>query len=276
MKKALRSETVPYKEWLDLQEKSEVTKQKYIRDVDKFLNALKGDLAAITKIDVLSYKDSLVSQYKPSSVNSFLISLNSYFLFLQRDDLRVKTLKIQRKNSLNNVLMESEYTDLIKTALSRNRIRLYYLIRVLASSGIRIGELQYITVEMLKTGKVEVTGKEKIREIIIPKNLCESLREYCQTRNIRNVIFHGRNTDTMLDKAWIWRELKKLAVDAGVPKEKVYAHNFRHYFARSFLGQFHDIVDLADILGHNSIETTRIYTRTSKQEKQDRIDAMHM
>jgi site-specific recombinase XerD len=227
-------------------------------------------------LDVFAYKDYLTSKYKPSSVNSYLISLNNYFSFLKRDDLRAKTLKIQRKTSLNNVLTESEYTSLLDTALARKKLRLYYLIRVLASSGIRVGELQYITTEVLKTGKAEVIGKEKIREIIIPKNLCQALREYCRERNIQHVIFHGRDPGIMLDKAWIWRDMKQLAKHAGVPEEKVHAHNFRHYFARSYLAHYHDIVELADILGHNSIETTRIYTRTSRQEKQERIDAMNL
>lgn len=276
MKKELRQELVPYREWLIAQEKSPVTIKKYIRDVDAFLGTLGEGGTLTTKTEVLAYKDKLVTKYKPASVNSFLISLDNYFTFLNKSFLRVKTLKIQRKTSLNNVLLESEYSSLITTALEQKKMRLYYLIRVLASSGIRIGELQYITVGMLKTGKTEVTGKEKIREIILPKNLCESLAGYCREQGIEKVIFHGKNADIMLDKARIWREFKKLALDAGVPAEKVHAHNFRHYFARSFLSHYNDIVDLADILGHNSIETTRIYTRTSRQEKQDRIDAMNL
>jgi site-specific recombinase XerD len=129
---------------------------------------------------------------------------------------------------------------------------------------------------MLETGKTYVYGKTKMREIIIPRSLCMELREYCGEHDITGIIFHGKQADALIDKACIWRELKQLAREAGVPEEKVYAHNFRHFFAKQFLSEYHDIVDLADILGHNSIETTRIYTRTSRQEKQARIDALNL
>jgi site-specific recombinase XerD len=129
---------------------------------------------------------------------------------------------------------------------------------------------------MLETGKTYVYGKTKMREIIIPRSLCLELREYCGERHITGMVFHGKKTDALIDKARIWRELKQLAEAAGVPGEKVHAHNFRHFFAKQFLSECHDIVDLSDILGHNSIETTRIYTRTSGQEKQARIDALNL
>jgi integrase len=167
---------------------------------------------------------------------------------------------------------DEEYSRLVKTAKGHNRIRLYYIIRVLASSGIRIGELQYLTKDTLKTGGTFVKGKTKIREILISNALCMELLEYCEREHITSVIFHGRNKDRLIDKARIWRELKELAELAGIPAEKVHAHNFRHYFAKKYLSSYHDLVDLADILGHNSIETTRIYTRTSGQEKRSRIN----
>jgi site-specific recombinase XerD len=273
-KRTLSPAMLPYREWLDAQEKSTATRQKYVRDADKFLRFAGKDPSKITKPDVLTYKESLTAKYKPSSVNAYLISLNNYFSFLKRDDLRARTLLISRKRSLNNVLNADEYNALIRTALNRKEMRLYYLIRLLASSGIRVGELQYITVEMLKSGKVEVVGRKKVREIIIPKKLCGELQQYCREQNITKVVFHGRNPAVMLDKAWIWRKMKQLAQYAGVPQEKVHAQNFRHFFARAYLARYQDLVDLADVLGHTSIETTRIYTRTSRAEKQSRIDAM--
>jgi integrase len=276
MKIKLLPEMIPYREWLDVQEKSPVTKQKYVRDADKFLRFAGKAPSRLTKPDVLAYKESLTTHYTPSRVNAYLISLNNYFSFLMREDLRARTLRVQRKASLNNVLTDREYNSLIQTALRQEEMRLYYLMRVLASSGIRIGELRYVTVDMLKTGKTEVVSKEKIREIIIPKNLCGELQKYCREQNIQQVVFHGRKPAVMLDKAWIWRKLKQLAQYAGVPGEKVHAQNFRHFFARAYLARYHDIVDLADILGHNSVETTRIYTRTSRAEKQERIDAMNL
>ncbi|MDR0708126.1 MAG: tyrosine-type recombinase/integrase [Treponema sp.] len=273
---SFNEEFAAYREWLNRHEKSKITIEKNIRDIIKFRVFHGKGLETITKRDILVYKDHLIKKYKPASVNSYLISVNTFLKFTERDAMRVKTVKIQRRNSLDNVLTEEEYSALLKCAENRKNKRLYYLIRTLASSGIRVGELQYIKTEILKTGKTYGCSKTKVREIIIPKNLCNELRDYCAERHITGIIFHGKQADALIDKARIWRELKQLARAAGVPEEKVHAHNFRHFFAKQFLSEYHDIVDLADILGHNSIETTRIYTRTSRQEKQARIDALNL
>ncbi|MDR0584335.1 MAG: site-specific integrase [Treponema sp.] len=266
-----------YKNWLDGQEKSKHTKEKNMRDVEKFRKFCKKNLETVTKQDVQSYKEYLiVNKYKPSSINSYIISLNNFLKFMNKDSVRVKTLKIQGRASLNNVLTEQEYAALLTTAKNRKNKRLYYLIRTITSSGIRIGELQYITSDMLENGKAFVHIKGKMREIIISRQLCQELLEYCEEQGISGVIFHGKKNNTLIDKAYIWREMKTLAKEAGVPEEKVHAHNFRHFFAKQFMAEYHDIVDLADILGHTSIETTRIYTRTSRQEKQERINALNL
>jgi site-specific recombinase XerD len=269
-------EFIDYREWLKGYEKSQITVNKNIRDIIKFRVFYRQGLARITRQGVLDYKDYLMNNYKPASVNSYLISLNNFLKFTRQDSLRVRTVKIQRRNSLDNVLTEGDYAALLECARKRKNKRLYYLIRTLTSSGIRVSELQYITTGILETGKTYVRGKNKMREIFIPQSLCLELREYCRERHIMGIIFHGKRADTLIDKARIWRELKQLAKAAGVPGEKVHAHNFRHFFAKRFLSEYHDIVDLADILGHNSIETTRIYTRTSGQEKQARIDALNL
>ncbi|MDR1218856.1 MAG: site-specific integrase [Treponema sp.] len=269
-------EFAAYREWLNRREKSKITIEKNIRDIVKFRRFHGKPLETITKQDILVYKEHLIGTYKPASVNSYLISVNNFLKFTDRDSLRVKTVKTQRRNSLDNVLTEKEYVALLECAKSWKNKRLYYLIRTLASSGIRVGELQYITTNILETGKTYAYGKTKMREIIIPMSLRLELREYCEERHITGIIFHGKQADALIDKAYIWRELKQLAKTAGVPEEKVHAHNFRHFFAKQFLSEYHDIVDLADILGHNSIETTRIYTRTSRQEKQARIDALNL
>jgi site-specific recombinase XerD len=266
-----------YRNWLDRQEKSKTTKEKNLRDVEKFRAFCKRNLETITKQDVQDYREYLVSnKYKPASINSYLISLNNFLKFRNQDSLRVKTLKIQGRTSLNNVLTEQEYAALLETAKNRKNKRLYYLIRTITSGGIRISELWYITTDMLESGKTFVHIKGKTREIIIPQQLCQELRGYCKERRISGVIFHGKKNNALIDKAYIWREMKTLAKEAGVPEEKVYAHNFRHFFAKQFMAEYHDIVDLADILGHTSIETTRIYTRTSRQEKQERINALNL
>jgi site-specific recombinase XerD len=271
-----QEEFTAYREWLNQQEKSKITIEKNIRDIVKFRMFRKNSLTEITKQDVLDYKEHLISTYKPASVNSYIISLNKFLKFTNQDSLRVKTVRIQRRNSLDNVLTEEDYAALLECAKNRKNKRLYYLIRTLTSSGIRVGELQYITAGMLETGKIYAYTKNKMREIIIPRSLCLELREYCEERNITGIIFHGKQADTLIDKARIWRELKQLAKAAGVSVEKVHAHNFRHFFAKQFLSKYNDIVDLADILGHSSIETTRIYTRTSSNEKRTRIDSLNL
>jgi site-specific recombinase XerD len=268
-----------YRDWLKLREKARLTINKYVREAERFLCFSRKNITSITKQDVIDYKTHLTAIYKPVSVNSALIALNQLFAFLGDDSLRVKTVKIQRKHSLNNVLSEEEYAALVRVAYNCGNIRLYYLMRVLASSGIRISELRYVTVGMLETGMTIVHNKTKAREVIIPTALRAELRCYCTDCglcNLTDLVFHGKRRDVLIDKAYIWRDMRRTAEIAGVPPEKVHAHNFRHLFAKKFLAQYHDIVDLADILGHNSIETTRIYTRTSGQEKQNRIDGLNL
>jgi site-specific recombinase XerD len=278
MSAALNHELLPYKEWLGMFDNSPATVQKYLRDADRFLRFSGKSLSQITKQDVLMYKDDLIKKYRPVSVNSYLISLHKLFFFLQNDSLRVKTLRIQRKTSLTDVLSGTEYASLLECARSLGKTRLYYIMRVLASSGIRVSELRYITPNMLKSGKTYASSKKKVREIIIPNTLCAELERYCAEQGLAagDSIFHGKRKDTLIDKSCIWREMKALALYAGVPQEKVHAQNFRHLFAQQYLARFHDIVDLADILGHSSVATTRIYTQTSGQEKQARINTLNL
>jgi site-specific recombinase XerD len=268
---------VPFRTNLEMREKSDLTVKKYVRDVKKFIKyAEERRLRTITKKEVLDYKEALVVRYKLATVNSLLISLDIYFSFLHEDSLRVKTLKIQRKSSLDSVLTPDEYKILLQTARKLGFTRLYYIIRTLASSGIRINELNYITTDMLAKGKTSIRSKTKFREIILPASLCSELRTYCNEQKIKGIIFCGKTPNKLLDKSYIWRQLKELSIQSGVPKEKVYPHNFRHFFAKQYLNKYNDIVELSDILGHTSIETTRIYTRSSGAEKQARINALNL
>lgn len=262
--------------WLRGQEKAQSTIDKYVRDVSKFMSFFKNrGGGSLDRQDLVAYKAELQNRYKPASINSYLISLNVFLGYLgAAPSLHVKTLRIQRKVSLNNILLEAEYRCLVQTARLKKNKKMYFLLRTLASSGIRVGELRYITVDMLKKGSVTVTSKGKVREIIVPDTLCGELLAYCDEKNIHGLVFAGRNPEQMMHTSYIWRELKKLALESGVPEERVYAHAFRHLFAKKFISCYQDIVDLADILGHSSIETTRIYTRTSGQEKRIRINGL--
>jgi site-specific recombinase XerD len=273
----LESNLEKFKNHLLLKEKSLSTVSKYCRDIKKFIQFLRIKRPeGCARQDIFDYKDYLIGQYKMTTVNSYIISLNLYLSFLGADGLRAKTLAIQRKTSLNSVLTEDEYTALLKTAKEMGKERLYLLIRTLASSGMRISELCNITPAMLKTGGTFIRSKNKVRELILPNYICQELLAYCEKEKIENLVFHGRNPDKLIDKALIWRQLKALARLSGVPEHKVFPHNFRHFFAKKFLSTYNDIMDLADILGHSSIETTRIYTRTSGQEKRDRINRLEL
>lgn len=257
-----------YKKWLDESKKSQTTKEKNLRDVEKFLRFCGKSIPQLVKQDILDYKASLVVRHKPASVNSYLLSLNNFLMFLGRDDLREKTVKVQRRKSLNDVLTEEEYAALLEKAGNRADRRLYCLVRTFACTGIRVGELQYITVEGLRTGHVAVYGGTKTRTVRIPQSLCRELEQYCEEQHINGMIFHGSRPDIPLDKVFIWRELKQLAREAGVPEEKVHCQKFRHLFAKMFLTHHHDIKDLADILGYSSVDTARLYARANKRERQ--------
>jgi integrase len=262
---------------LTSREKSPATVKTYVRNAQKFTGFLqKSTDQNLTRQNILAYKSYLLGRYKAASVNISLISLNVFLRFLGEPALHVKTLRIQRKTSLNNVISEEEYRRMLENALKKRSKKLYFLIRTLAAGGIRVGELQHITVDMLKKSYVMVESKRKVREIRLPDRLREELLVYCAENGIRNVVFCGRDPDKMLHTSYIWTELKKLARLSGVPGEKVYSHVFRHLFAKKFISQFQDIAELADILGHSSIETTRIYTRTTAHEKQLRLNSMNL
>ena len=249
-----------FKLYLYEEEKSSNTIDKYMRDVCRFKQWI--DERNIEKSLVLEYKGKLCEEYAPRSVNSILSSLNALFEFLNWHELRVKTLKIQRQifADENKELSKAEYERLQEAAKSQKNERLYYLMQTICSTGIRISELKYITCEAVKAGQAVINCKGKTRVIIMTKQLCKMLKYYIKQTGIKSgSVFISKN-GTPLDRTNIWRMLKNICEDANVPKDKVFPHNFRHLFARTFYSLQKDIVRLADILGHASINTTRIYT----------------
>ncbi len=244
-------------------EKSEKTIEKYMRDVRFFLCWLAG--RELNKSAVLEYKRELIEKYAPSSVNSILSSLNSLFLYLNWYDMKVKTLKIQRQLFANKdkELSRAEYERLLTAAKSKNNEQLFLLMQTVASTGIRISELSAITVCAVRTGQAEINCKGKLRQIFLPDKLCKMLGKYIKSRNIKNGSVFVTKTGKPLDRCRVWRLLKDLAASANVSKDKVFPHNLRHLFARTFYSLQKDIVRLADILGHSSVNTTRIYTTES-------------
>ena len=236
------------------------TVEKYLRDIRAF--AKRTGAKNLQKSDLLEYKKALCEKYSPQSVNSMISSLNAFFTFAGWYDLKIKTLKIQRRifADKSKELTKSEYEKLLTSAKNGKNERLYYLMQTIASTGLRVSEIKYVTVEAVKNGEAVIKCKGKIRQIFMPKKLCKMLKGYIKSKNIKSgAVFVSRN-GRPLDRSNIWKMLKTLCESANVDKSKVFPHNFRHLFARTFYSLQKDIVRLADILGHSSINTTRIYT----------------
>ena len=263
--------------YLKSEEKSENTIGKYIRDVKAFANYLDGK--EITKETVVTYKNKLISEnYAVRSINSMLASINCLFLFLGWEDLKVKVIKQQRQIYCpeEKELTKAEYMRLVNAAKKKGNERLNLIIQTICGTGIRVGELQYITVEAVKCGEAIVTLKGKTRSVFIVRELQRKLLQYATVNKISSgAIFITRNGKPV-SRTNIWREMKRLCVQADVNPQKVFPHNLRHLFARTFYGIEKDIVKLADILGHSSINTTRIYIITTGKEHRRRMENMRL
>lgn len=263
MKKITNELIQEFKTYLVEEEKSDSTIEKYIRDITVFMNWLEND--EITKCRVLEYKKQLIDNYAPASVNSILSSLNSFFVYNEWHDCKVKTLKIQKQIFANKdkELTKSEYERLLKAAQSKKNKRLYYLMQTICSSGLRVSELKYVDVNAVKTGQALINCKGKMRIVILPTELCKMLKGYIKEQGIKKGSVFVSKNGKPLDRSNIWKMLKSLCETSGVSKDKVFPHNLRHLFARTYYSLQKDIVRLADILGHSNVNTTRIYTMES-------------
>ncbi len=250
-----------FRQYLIEEEKAGATLEKYMRDVNVFSTWLKGE--ELDKMTVLSYKNHLIElSYAPKTVNSVLSSLNSFFDYNGWHGLKVKMLKIQKQifAERNKELTKAEYARLLAAAQRRKNERLYYLMQTICSSGIRVSELSAITVEAVRSRKANIKNKGKIRVILLPTELCKMLDKYAREQKITSGPVFITKTGKPLDRSTIWKMMKTLCESAGVEREKVFPHNLRHLFARTYYSIQKDIVRLADILGHASVNTTRIYT----------------
>lgn len=220
------------------------------------------------------YFDYLKQNYKTGTANLYMIAVNVYLKYLGNCNIKIKIMKTQRFRSLENVISISEYRRLLNTALETGRKKYYLIMLTLAGTGIRISELKYIDVEHLQNGFVNIWNKGRSREIYIPDNLIKQLGRYCREEEIRSgVIFRGRqNENREISRVAVYNMFQKLAEMAGVDKKKVHPHSFRHLFAKTYINKYGNITELSDILGHSSIEMTRIYTMSSKEEKRERMD----
>ena len=249
-----------FNDYLINEEKAAATVNKYLHDVGEFHLWL-GE-QELSKAAVLAYKSYLCDKYAPASVNAALSSLNSFFNFMEWYDLRVKNLKIQKQifASTDKELTKAEYDRLLQAAKQKKNERLYLLMQTICSTGIRVSEVRYVTVEAVLRGIAEINCKGKRRQVFLPKQLCQILKQYIQEQKIKSGSVFVTKNGKPLDRSNIWSDMKKLCKAANVSEKKVFPHNLRHLFARTYYSLQKDIVRLADILGHNSVNTTRIYT----------------
>ena len=263
--------------YLKSEEKSKNTIAKYLRDVRAFAAYLSG--IEVTKETVIAYKSRLLSEnYAVRSINSILASVNSLFAFLGWTDCKVKSIKLQRQVYCpeEKELTKAEYTRLVNTAKQKGNERLNLILQTICGTGIRVSELQYITVEAVKCSEAVVSLKGKTRSVFIVKELQKKLLRYAAEQKIHSGCIFITRTGKPISRTNIWREMKGLCEQAGVNPQKVFPHNLRHLFARIFYGIEKDIAKLADILGHSSINTTRIYIISTGDEHRKRMEHMRL
>ena len=295
-----------FESYLKEEEKAENTIMKYVHDIKEFYSWLatlhdncrgrhsvvlrRGEHCEpeVTKEILLGYKDHLKkSKLKATTINSKISSLNAFFTYTKNESLKLKVLKCQKTifGCKERELTQTEYRKLYSVCNDNDKLRL--IIETISCTGIRVSELKYITYESLKNGKAVIDNKGKIRTILLPIKLCIKLINYfhnnkfcsekpCTPEQSRRgelcePVFTTRN-GTPIDRKQIWYMLKKLSDKAGIPKEKVFPHNLRHLFAHEFYKSTHDIVKLASLLGHSSIETTRIYTKETEDECREELE----
>ena len=271
-----RKEIERFRNYLRAEEKSENTLEKYIRDVTALSAFCDG---AITKDAVIAYRQNLIDNgYAVRSINSMLASLNSLFSFLGWYELRVKSLKVQQQVFCpeEKELTRAEYERLCRTAERKQNQRLCIILQTICGTGIRVSELQFITVEAVRKGEAMVSLKGKTRSIFIVRDLQKKLLRYISEQKITSGAVFITRTGKPISRTNIWREMKGLCEQAGVNPQKVFPHNLRHLFARVFYGIEKDIVKLADILGHSSINTTRIYIISTGDEHRKRMEQMRL
>ena len=265
-----------YIKYLKEQEKSKGTLEKYKRELYELLSFLSGKEES--KEALISWKAKLEQKYCPSGVNGRLVAANGFFSFFGRYDLRMKLLRIQKEifAKEEKELTKKEYVRLVRAAEKKGNQRLSLVIQTICSTGIRVSELQYITVDSLKKGRAEVNCKGKRRVIFLPGELQRKLKHYAKERGITTGVIFRTRTGCPLNRCNIWSDMKKLCEEAQVNPQKVFPHNLRHLFARTFYSLEKDIAKLADLLGHSNIETTRIYIMESGREHQEKLEKMRL
>ncbi len=245
------------------EEKSSATIKKYMRDILNLFRYVEGK--PIDKLVILKWKSFLIEKYSPASVNSMIAAVNGFMNYLGWTELKLKQLKIQKSVFMDSEkeLKKREYMKLVEIAKAEGKEKLSLIIQTICTTGIRVSELKFITVETLQIGKVEIHNKGKCRIIFLPQKLCELLGNYVIKEKItKGTVFVTKNGNP-IDRSNIWKSMKALGKSAGITESKVFPHNLRHLFARTYYTIEKDLSRLSDILGHSNIDTTRIYTMES-------------
>lgn len=266
---------VAYGGYLRTEERAPGTIEKYLRDARNFAVWLDG--ASVTKENATVWKEQLrACGYAPTTINSMLAALNNLFRFLGWSECHLKFFKIQRKlfRDTARELTRTEYERLIRTAEAQNRQRLALLMETICATGVRVSEVKYLTVEAARAGCAEISLKGKIRTILLPGKLCRKLLKYAKKQKITSGEVFLTKSGKGMSRRQIWAEMKRLCAAAGVEPSKVFPHNLRHLFATAFYRACKDIAKLADVLGHSSIETTRIYLVTSGMKHRKQLDRL--
>ena len=261
---ALTAEMIQrYADYLQEQERAGATIQKYLHDLTALLDFLDG--GKLTKAALIEWKARLIEAHAPATVNSMLAAVNGFLSFLGWWELAVKLLKIQRSpfTDERRELTREEYARLVRAAEREGNQRLSLMIQTISVTGIRLSELKFITVEAVKTGRTEIVNKGKRRPVFLPEKLRRLLKTYLQKQKITAGAVFVTRTGKPVDRSNIWRDMKRLCESAGVEPGKVFPHNLRHLFARTYYTLEKDLSRLADILGHSNVNTTRIYTAES-------------
>ena len=274
MNKISTNSLMSFERYLTKEEKSRATVEKYLRDVRSFFRF--SNTGSISKEQMIAYKEYLTDRYAPASVNSMLAAVNGFLEWAGYPQYRVKPLKIQREifTKPEKELSKEEYIRLVKAAEEKQNCRLALILQTICATGIRVSELQFITLETARTGRAVVDCKGKKRTVFLPGALSRALQEYCREHEIKEGIVFCTKNRKPLDRSNIWRDMKRLCCSAGVKPEKVFPHNLRHLFARTYYRMEKDLSRLADLLGHSSVTTTRIYTMESGVEHAKQVDRM--
>ena len=270
-----KSDLAGFADCLKNGDRSPGTIEKYLHDASDF--ALWLGQRELTRETAVQWREFLLQQnYSPVTINSMLSAVNSLFKFLGRGDCRIRFLRVQRRafREQSRELTRAEYQKLLDTAAEQGQERLGLLMETICATGIRVSEVQYITVEAARRGRAEISLKGKIRTILLPAKLCRKLLKYARKQKTASGEIFLTRSGKPVSRRQIWREMKTLCAKAGVESSKVFPHNLRHLFAATFYKVCRDIVKLADILGHSSINTTRIYLMTTGMEHARQLEKL--